>query len=88
MLMTHANFFMVTDKRNILRSPIEELGLTSNCEAYLSRMEFKCLDEFIKKGWSDLRNHPHFNYIYFNEVVSYLQKNDLLFLMERQNSDL
>jgi hypothetical protein len=76
---------MVTDKREILESSIDQLGLTAECEAYLTSMNILALNDFIKKGWLTIRNHPKFNYILFNEVISYLQKNDLLYLMEKQN---
>jgi hypothetical protein len=66
----------------LLRLPIDQLDLTPACIAYSMELGFKTLEEAAEKGWGYLQAMEGFNYIWFNEIVRFLGRYDLLNLLE------
>lgn len=66
----------------ILECPIDQLELSKESRIYLRSLNFNRLQELIDFGWEELRKQENFNYVRFNEIISLLRKNDLLYLLE------
>jgi len=66
----------------LLQLPIDQLDLTPGCIAYSTELGFKTLEEVPAKGWGYLQAMEGFNYIWFNEIVRFLGKHNLLNLLE------
>jgi len=56
--------------------------LSEECIVFLKAMKINRLQDLIDIGWTQFKSEKDFDYISFNEIVSYLRKNDLLYLME------
>jgi hypothetical protein len=69
-------------KTGLLECPIDQLELSKESRLYLRSLNFNRLQELIDLGWESLRKQEGFNYVRFNEIVSLLRKNDLLYLLE------
>jgi DNA-directed RNA polymerase alpha subunit len=66
----------------VLIQPISDLQLSKECQSYLERLGVRTLCDFICKGWNFYKKDENLEPRSFNEVVSYLEKRDLLHLME------
>lgn len=75
---------METAKEKILQTPIEQLDLNVECKSNLKELGISTLQEFINKGWKWLREQEAFDYVRFNMVIRFLDKNGLLHLLERK----
>ena len=69
-------------KTTILECPIDQLALSEESRLYLKGLSINSLQELISFGWEGLRKQEGFNYIRFNEIISLLRKNDVLYLLE------
>jgi hypothetical protein len=77
-------FFMEEDYRQLLSTEVEDLALTNECKNYLRGRGYKCLQDFIQAGWAEQKRDKAFDVHYFNEVISFLSKKDILYLMEER----
>ncbi|MEZ2338327.1 hypothetical protein AB6735_21955 [Mucilaginibacter sp. RCC_168] len=69
-------------KLEILTLPIDEIALSDDCKLYLKQQGFSNLQEVIAKKWNGLREMDGFDYRKFNELIKFLQSQNLLSLME------
>ncbi|RYG12322.1 MAG: hypothetical protein EOO07_19235 [Chitinophagaceae bacterium] len=66
----------------ILNQPIDEINVSNDCRSYLKKQGFSNLQEVIAKKWNGLREMDGFDYRKFNELIKFLQSQNLLSLME------
>lgn len=66
----------------MLTEAVSNLKLSDECKCYLEGLKIYSLQEFICKGWNYYYDGQKRNTVLFNEVISLLLKNDLLYLME------
>ncbi len=66
----------------VLQQPIKELPFSETFILRCKLMEFSTLAEIIATKEKEVMAHKEFNYIWFNELLDYLNKYDLLYLME------
>lgn len=75
-------FFMEENKLKILCQSIDEIKVSDDCKVYLKQQGFSNLQEVIAKKWNGLREMDGFDYRKFNELIKFLQSQNLLSLME------
>jgi len=74
---------MQHEKAKILEQPVEQLGLSQGCIYYLKNTGFSNLSEVTAAGWQGLRESADFDYLYFNELVRFLDQYHMVHLMEK-----
>ena len=66
-----------------MQLPIEQLNLSPDCINYSKELGFSNLQEITSKGWGELQSMKGFNYIWFNEIVKFLDSIQMLHLLEK-----
>lgn len=66
----------------VLQQPIKKLPFSETFILRCKLMEFSTLEGIIATKEKKLMAHKEFNYIWFNELLDYLSKYDLLYLLE------
>jgi len=69
-------------KEKLLITRISELQLSDDCVTGLNKLNVSTLKDLDGKGWQSLRDSDGFSYIWFNELVRFLGKCDILDLLE------
>ena len=77
-------FFMEENTKPILEQPIDAITISDGCKLYLKQQGFNNIKEVIDKGWAGLMGMKEFDYIKFNELIRFLDTQNLLTLMESQ----
>jgi len=76
---------MEENTKQIIEQPINAIAISDDCKLYLKQQGFNILKEVIAKGWVGLRGMKEFDYIKFNELIRFLDTQNLLALMESQS---
>jgi len=76
---------MEENTKQIIEQPINAIAISDDCKLYLKQQGFNILKEVIDKGWVGLRGMKEFDYIKFNELIRFLDTQNLLALMESQS---
>jgi hypothetical protein len=79
--MSHA-FFMKTEISDFLQLPFEQMELSPECILNLKTMGLNNLKDAAALGWQGLRDLYGFNYIYFNELVRFLESRQLTYILQ------
>jgi len=70
----------------ILDRPIENLGFSGGLEQYLRLREILSLEAIVKKSWREWRALSGFDYILFNELVRFLDSENLVHFLDQPES--
>jgi hypothetical protein len=68
-----------------LDQPINDLSFSETFLLRCKLMGFRTLQEIIDEKEKELMAHEDFNYIWFNELLDYLNQYDLLYLLESKH---
>ena len=70
-------------QQQLLQTPVAKLPLSADCKNGLKDMKIYSLEALSKVNWQDLLQHEKFSYVWFNELVKFLDKNSLLYLLDQ-----
>jgi hypothetical protein len=73
---------MDTTREKLLHTPLEDLPLSADCKKGLKDIKINSLEAVAQVSWQDIRAHKRFSYLWFNELVKFLDKNGLLYLLD------
>ena len=72
----------VVSDTSFLTQPIKELPFSENFLSRCKVMGFDTLQEIIDTDQKDLIQDINFNYIWYNELLDFLNDRDMLYLMD------